>query len=321
MKTDPLGTVSFRYGTGSGSNNGTGPLDAGSTFAPDGTITLLVAQSKISPAQGGMLAPGKKLTGFLTRIRLETGTGGALTPDNAPDSLAPTGEYVLSGNAFCSNRAPTAALTATPTSGSTPLTVNFNGSSSSDPDAGDTIASYNFRFGDGSTPASQTTPTVSHVYSSPGTYHVTMTVTDSRGLTSSNTAAVDITASSPSADLAVVKTGPDTGKVGQALTYVIKATNGGPNAANGVVVTDTLPKNAGFGSVSTSQGTCGPKPQQQVVTCNIGLLASGATATVTLIIKPTTKGDFTDTARVSGTGPNDPVSGNNTSSVKTLVSK
>jgi hypothetical protein len=43
-------------------------------------------------------------------------------------------------------------------------------------------------------------------------------------------------------------------------------------------------------------------------------MASGATVTVTLLVKPTKKGAYTDTAIVSLTSPNDPISGNNTSS-------
>src|SRR5439155_14583342 len=38
------------------------------------------------------------------------------------------------------NRPPNAVATATPTSGNAPLTVQFDGSGSSDPDVGDTIA-------------------------------------------------------------------------------------------------------------------------------------------------------------------------------------
>jgi uncharacterized repeat protein (TIGR01451 family) len=118
----------------------------------------------------------------------------------------------------------------------------------------------------------------------------------------------------------VVKTGPATGKVGQSLTYTIVVTNKGPLAASGVTMTDKLPKNAGVGSVSTTQGSCAPKPKQQLVVCTIGSMANGANVTVTLLIKPTQKGAFTDTATVSSTSPNDPVSGNNTSSVTTSVS-
>jgi uncharacterized repeat protein (TIGR01451 family) len=121
------------------------------------------------------------------------------------------------------------------------------------------------------------------------------------------------------ADLSVVKSGPATGHVGQAITYTIAVHNGGADPAQGVTVTDTLPKNAGFGSVSSSQGTCAPKPKQLTVTCSLGTLANGANATVTLVIKPTTKGNFTDTATVSETGPGDPNSANNSSSVTTSV--
>ena len=331
METDSSATKSplFHYGrfdtnptTGLNTQKVLGDADSG-TWSPDGTIVITLSNSKLNqvpnpanPPTGTPPSAGSTITGIHGETRQVVGVLLALIDTTAG------GPYTLSGNQFCApNTAPTAALQATPTSGPAPLTVAFNASGSSDADAGDSVASYTFRFGDGSTPVTQSTPTVSHTYSNPGTYHATLTVSDSRGLQSANTANVDIQASvPPAADLAVVKTGPATGKVGQALTYTIKATNKGPNAAPGVTVTDTLPKNAGFGSVTTTQGTCAPKPQQQVVTCSVGNVASGATVTVTLVIKPTTKGDFTDTATVSATSPNDPVSGNNTSSVTTKVS-
>jgi len=93
------------------------------------------------------------------------------------------------------NAAPTAVLTATPTSGTVPLTVNFDGSGSFDPDAGDTIASYTFDFGDGPAPVTQSTPTISHTYNFTGNYAARLTVTDSRGLASTNTAQVVISVS------------------------------------------------------------------------------------------------------------------------------
>src|SRR5262249_38135502 len=140
---------------------------------------------------------------------------------------------------------------------------------------------------------------------------------------STNAASVDITVTSAaptaSADLAVVKTGPATGHVGQAITYTIKVTNKGPDTANGVNLTDTLPKNTGFGSASSTQGSCAPRPHELVVACNIGTMASGATVTMTIVAKPTKKGSYTNTATVSSSSPNDPVSGNNTSSVTTNV--
>jgi hypothetical protein len=56
-----------------------------------------------------------------------------------------------------------------------------------------------------------------------------------------------------------------------------------------------------------------------VITCTIGTLTSGDTATVTLVIKPTKKGTFTNVATASAASPTDPVSANNTSSVTTIV--
>ncbi len=90
------------------------------------------------------------------------------------------------------NAAPTAVLTATPTSGTAPLTVNFDGSGSYDPDTGDTIASYTFDFGDGSAAVTQSTPTVSHIYNSANNYAARLSVKDSHGLASTNTAQVVI---------------------------------------------------------------------------------------------------------------------------------
>jgi len=50
------------------------------------------------------------------------------------------GGYTLSGNDYCApSTPPTAALSATPTTGSAPLMVAFNASASSDPDAGDSV--------------------------------------------------------------------------------------------------------------------------------------------------------------------------------------
>ena len=66
--------------------------------------------------------------------------------------------------------------------------VSFNGSSSTDSDG--TIISYAWAFGDGGSSAGSI---VSHVYSSPGTYTVSLTVTDNSGATNTDTAIAIIT--------------------------------------------------------------------------------------------------------------------------------
>jgi uncharacterized repeat protein (TIGR01451 family) len=328
METATGVTPLFHYGrfdvdptSGFNSENVLGDVDAG-TFNADGTITITLSNSKLNqnpdpaqPPNGTPPSAGSLISGVHGETRVLVGVLLALIDSTSG------GSYTLSGNDFCAaNTAPTAALQATPSNGPAPLTVSLSGSASFDPDPGDRVVSYTFYFGDGSTPVTQSSSTVSHTYTNPGTYHATLTVTDKRGQQSSNAASADIQATAaPAADLAVVKTGPANGHVGQAITYTIKATNNGPQAASGVTITDSLPKNAGFGSVTTTQGSCAPKPQQQIVVCNVASIASGATVTVTLVVKPTTKGNFTDTAAVSATSPNDPVSTNNTSSVTTKV--
>lgn len=89
------------------------------------------------------------------------------------------------------NDAPAAALAATPSSGTAPLTVNLDASSSSDPE-GDAITSYRFNFGDGSPEVTQAAATISHVYNSPGNYSATVVVTDAHGALSTNNASAGI---------------------------------------------------------------------------------------------------------------------------------
>jgi glucose/arabinose dehydrogenase len=72
------------------------------------------------------------------------------------------------------NRAPTAVLTATPTQGYAPLTVEFSSAGSGDPDP-DTTLTYNWDFGDGAT---STTANPTRTYNADGTYMVTLVVSD-----------------------------------------------------------------------------------------------------------------------------------------------
>ena len=75
---------------------------------------------------------------------------------------------------------PTAAFTFTPTSPAHGSPTTFNGSTSSDPDG--SISTYKWNFGD-AVNSTVTTASTNHTYAAPGTYHVTLTVTDSAGLT------------------------------------------------------------------------------------------------------------------------------------------
>jgi uncharacterized repeat protein (TIGR01451 family) len=92
-------------------------------------------------------------------------------------------------------------------------------------------------------------------------------------------------------------------------------TNNGPAAATGVTLTDPLPTNVTFVSATPSTGTCIPST---AVTCNLGSLANGASATVTLVVQPTANGTVTNTASVTA-NESDPVTSNNSATVTTSV--
>jgi uncharacterized repeat protein (TIGR01451 family) len=122
-----------------------------------------------------------------------------------------------------------------------------------------------------------------------------------------------------SADLSLTMTdAPDPVRVNGTLTYTIVIRNGGPLAASGVSLTDQLPKQAGSASATTTQGSCSTKAKTQV-TCSLGSLASGASATVVITVKPTGPGTLTNTATVTASSPRDPNTANNSATVTTTV--
>lgn len=87
---------------------------------------------------------------------------------------------------------PTAAFSSTPTHAAAGYPVQFNAGASSDPNSGATINTYAWNFGDGTT---TTGVAPRHSYIRPGTYTVTLRVTDSLGLTA--TRAVSLTVLAP----------------------------------------------------------------------------------------------------------------------------
>jgi uncharacterized repeat protein (TIGR01451 family) len=116
------------------------------------------------------------------------------------------------------------------------------------------------------------------------------------------------------ADLGVVKTGPALVTEGQNLTYHLTASNGGPAAATGVTVTDTLPANSTFVSASA-----GCTHAAGVVTCTAASLASGASTTFDITVKAGSSGtSLTNTATISG-DQTDPNGANDSSTVVTTL--
>lgn len=102
----------------------------------------------------------------------------------------------------------------------------------------------------------------------------------------------------PNVDVSVVKTGtPATVLAGDQITYTLTVNNGGPAAADNVVLTDILPVGTTFVSVTSSQGTA--SNLSGTVTANLGTIAAGGSATVTLVVAALSS--LADNATISNT--------------------
>jgi len=114
------------------------------------------------------------------------------------------------------NQPPTARISASATAGNAPLTVAFDGSTSTDPEGRPLTYSWDLN-GDG-TFGDATTPTTSYTYTSNGTYTASLRVTDDHGAT--NIASVTITVGN-TAPVAVIDTPATTltWQVGQAISF------------------------------------------------------------------------------------------------------
>jgi uncharacterized repeat protein (TIGR01451 family) len=125
----------------------------------------------------------------------------------------------------------------------------------------------------------------------------------------------------PQADLSVTKAdSPDPVALKGNVTYTVTITNSGPATATGVTLVDQLP-DAVFVSATTTQGTClrdGKGRRDGTVTCDLGSLASGSSATVTIVVTTTRGGTIVNTATVRANEP-DADRADNTASEETTV--
>jgi serine protease len=93
---------------------------------------------------------------------------------------------------IAANNPPVAQFTATPTGGIAPETIQFNAAASSDSDG--SIASYIWSFSDG---GSASGVTASRRFATAGTHSATLTITDDKGTTATQTVNVTLAANAP----------------------------------------------------------------------------------------------------------------------------
>ncbi|HUO84157.1 MAG TPA: LamG-like jellyroll fold domain-containing protein [Thermoanaerobaculia bacterium] len=101
------------------------------------------------------------------------------------------------------------------------------------------------------------------------------------------------------ADLSVTKTAePTEVSAGEEVTYTITVSNAGPLAATGVMMEDALPEGMSLVSATASQGDCAEVAG--TVSCDLGTIASGSDAKVTLVVQTRAIGSFENSVTVSG---------------------
>ncbi|MCC6532385.1 MAG: DUF11 domain-containing protein [Burkholderiales bacterium] len=139
------------------------------------------------------------------------------------------------------------------------------------------------------------------------------------GTTSTATAA-DLSLTK-SVDLATLNSAQNT------LTYTLRATNNGPGASTNVTVTDPVPMfttsalHGTTGIVATpSRGACAVNGSSGTVTCNVGTLANGEFADISVqVTRPMRDGPFTNNASVTSPDIGDPNPNNNAASANTTI--
>ncbi len=85
------------------------------------------------------------------------------------------------------------------------------------------------------------------------------------------------------------------------LTYTLVVNNNGRATFTGVNLTNKIPTGVQFLSLANNRGSCANSAG--TITCSFGTLTNNASATVTVVVKPTSPGTLTNTATLTANEP------------------
>src|SRR5438874_9511075 len=316
MKSDLTGALSFQYGKFGVPLDAMNPdpfantpvsfgnADCGNYDVASGVVRITISNSKLRSIDGraSKYVANTSLGAINVRTYLARPDAGQKSQNNASD-ITGNGAYTLVGNAFCYvNRLAVASLSASPTQGTAPLTVSFDGSASTDPDG--SVVSYTFSFGDGSADVTQSAPTIQHIYNNAADYFATLTVKDNSGGTSSNIASVEIKAeAAPDLVVSALTASNNQARQGDKVTFTATIKNQG-QASAGTSQTQFLLDNATvLGLVNTPTLNPGQSAQVSVnwltASAKKGQHTIKATADKTNVVAESNEANNTKTITVS----------------------
>jgi uncharacterized repeat protein (TIGR01451 family) len=121
-----------------------------------------------------------------------------------------------------------------------------------------------------------------------------------------------------STDLSMTKADTaDPVTVGDTFAYVLTAKNEGANDAGDVITTDTLPSQVSYVSATPSAGTC--EKSGSKITCDLGQVNAGLSASVTITVKASRSGTASNTASL--TSADDTNATNNLDTETTVINR
>jgi uncharacterized repeat protein (TIGR01451 family) len=223
-------------------------------------------------------------------------------------SASPLSQTVNPGNAT------TYTVTITPVGGFTgTVTLSASGQS---PDATASFNPASINIADSTAKSSVLTLTTTAA-TPPGNYPLTIGGVSGNLQHSTNVSL--IVPGATSANLSVTKTAsPNPGIVGAALTYRIIVTNNGPSPATNATLTDPLASGPLFGSAIPTQGAC---QGTTTVTCNFGNLATGRSATATIVVTPQATGQISNTATAAASETDPDTADNSATTLTTVITQ
>jgi len=277
---------------------------ATSSFASQTTNTPLTATSSVSRT---VKSPDLRIT--KTRTGNPIVAGGTSQYTIAVDNITPSGNAPTKGEVTVSDTLPTGiTATAFNAPGWTCPAVPTGTITCTRSDALASGASY---------PPIVVTVSIGQGVS--GNVSNTATVSGGGDPLLGNNSSTDTSPSSQIADLALTKTASKAAlKIGENVVFTLTARNNGQSTATSVTITDELP--AGLTFVSSTPA-CVIDPVSGVLSCPVGTLAPGATATVEVTAKAMASGatqTLRNVASVAGQ-QTDPTPGNNTADASVSV--